>query len=72
MGIMSNRAITILICDDHAVVREGLRALISTEADMQVVGEAPDGERAISAYRALRPDELGGLLPSGIRAGSPA
>lgn len=56
MGIMSNRAITILICDDHAVVREGLRALISTEADMEVVGEAPDGERAISAYRALRPD----------------
>lgn len=53
---MSNRAITILICDDHAVVREGLRALISTEPDMEVIGEAPDGERAVAAYRALKPD----------------
>lgn len=48
--------IRILICDDHSVVREGLRALIATEADMDVVGEAADGEKAVAAYAALQPD----------------
>ncbi len=52
---MDNK-LRILICDDHAVVREGLRALIATEADMEVVGEANDGEKAVAAYRALHPD----------------
>lgn len=53
---MSNRVTTILICDDHAVVREGLRALISTEPDMEVIGEASDGEKGVAAYRTLHPD----------------
>ncbi len=48
--------IRILICDDHAVVREGLRALISTEPDMTIVGEATNGESAVAAFRQLRPD----------------
>ena len=48
--------IRVLICDDHAVVREGLRALLSTEADMTIVGEAADGEGAVLAYRDLQPD----------------
>jgi NarL family two-component system response regulator LiaR len=48
--------IRVLICDDHAVVREGLRALLSTEADMTIVGEAADGEGALLAYRELQPD----------------
>lgn len=48
--------IRILICDDHAVVREGLRALITTEPDMIIVGEATDGANAIAAFRELRPD----------------
>ncbi len=48
--------IRILVCDDHAVVREGLRALLSTESDISIVGEAADGEGAVTAYRALRPD----------------
>lgn len=48
--------IRVLICDDHAVVREGLRALLSTEADMTIVGEAADGEGAVLAYRDLHPD----------------
>lgn len=51
-----NDSIRILICDDHAVVREGLRALIATESDMEVVAEAADGERGIAAYRAVLPD----------------
>jgi NarL family two-component system response regulator LiaR len=52
---MMTQTIRILICDDHAVVREGLRALITTEPDMEIVGEAVDGEQAIAAFRALRP-----------------
>ena len=48
--------IRILICDDHAVVREGLRALITTEPDMTIAGEAGDGETAVAAFRELRPD----------------
>lgn len=48
--------IRILICDDHAVVREGLRAFITTEPDLIIVGEAADGESAVTAYRELQPD----------------
>lgn len=48
--------IRILICDDHAIVREGLRALITTEPGMQVAGEASDGETAVQLEMSLRPD----------------
>jgi NarL family two-component system response regulator LiaR len=51
-----DNSIRILICDDHAVVREGLRALIATEPGMELVGEAADGESAVAAFRALLPD----------------
>lgn len=50
------KSIRIMICDDHAVVREGLRALITTEPDMEVVAEAADGERGLAAYRSTIPD----------------
>ena len=52
---MSNN-IRILIADDHAVVRRGLRALIDTEPDMEVVGEAADGVEALAAYKESPPD----------------
>lgn len=50
--------IRVLVADDHAIVREGLRALLSTEPGMQLVGEAADGEEAIRLYQKLRPDLL--------------
>jgi two-component system, NarL family, response regulator LiaR len=53
-----NPDIRILICDDHAVVREGLRSLITTEPGMTVVGEASDGEMAVNLQRALQPDVI--------------
>jgi two-component system, NarL family, response regulator LiaR len=48
--------IRLLIADDHAVVRHGLRALIATEPDMELVGEAADGVEAVELYARLRPD----------------
>ncbi len=48
--------IRILIADDHAIVREGLRWLISTEAGMELVGEAVDGVEAVARARELHPD----------------
>jgi NarL family two-component system response regulator LiaR len=67
--IMGNRAtqevdtplagtIHVLIADAHTVVREGLRALISTEPGIEVVGEAADGEEAVAQARSLRPDVI--------------
>lgn len=49
-------AIRVLIADDHAVVREGLRGLISSEPGMMLVGEAADGAEAVRQFRALQPD----------------
>ena len=46
----------ILLADDHAVVREGLKALVNAQPDMEVVGEAADGAEALAQARALRPD----------------
>ncbi|NTU83542.1 MAG: response regulator transcription factor [Chloroflexales bacterium] len=46
----------ILLVDDHAVVREGLKALISSQPDMEVVGEAVDGLEAIVVAHACMPD----------------
>lgn len=48
--------IKIFIIDDHAVLRTGLRLLFSSQPDMQVVGEAVDGESALTAIKAAEPD----------------
>lgn len=48
--------INILIVDDHAVVRSGLRMLLDAHSDIQVVGEAADGEEALLKVAELRPD----------------
>jgi DNA-binding NarL/FixJ family response regulator len=48
--------IRVVLADDHYVVRQGLRALLEAEADIAVVGEAPDGRTALGLIEALRPD----------------
>jgi DNA-binding NarL/FixJ family response regulator len=50
--------IRLLIVDDHPVVRDGLRGMLSGDPDLLVVGEASDGEEAIAAARSLRPDVI--------------
>ncbi len=49
-------AIRVLIADDHAIVRKGVRALLATEPDIQVVGEAQDGQEAVAETEKLHPD----------------
>ncbi|MEW6034440.1 MAG: response regulator transcription factor [Chloroflexota bacterium] len=46
----------VLLADDHTMVREGLRSLLSQTNDIEVVGEASDGEEAIGRVAALKPD----------------
>jgi two-component system response regulator NreC len=48
--------IRVMIADDHAILRSGLRLLVNVQADMEVVAEAPDGEQAVQAARETRPD----------------
>lgn len=48
--------VRVLLAEDHTIVREGLRALLSRAPHIEVVGEAADGEAAVRAAAALRPD----------------
>ena len=48
--------IRVLIADDHALMREGIRALLRGSDDVEVVGEASDGREALEQCRVLRPD----------------
>ena len=49
------RTIDVLIADDHPLMREGIAAVISSQPDMRVAGEAADGLEAVALYRKLRP-----------------
>lgn len=53
---MTAAATTILIADDQAAVRHGFRLILDAQPDMQVIGEAADGETALALARRLRPD----------------
>jgi DNA-binding NarL/FixJ family response regulator len=48
--------IRLLVADDHPVVRDGLRAMLATQPDLELVGEAATGTQAVQRVRALRPD----------------
>ena len=53
-----DKKITVLLVDDHALVRRGFRRLLEDEPDMNVVGEAGDGEEAIKLAKQLRPQVI--------------
>ncbi|MBI4787141.1 MAG: response regulator transcription factor [Chloroflexi bacterium] len=53
---MAAKPIRVLITDDHAIVRKGIRALLATEHDIQVIGEACDGAEAVGLAQQLAPD----------------
>lgn len=50
--------IKIIIVDDHPIVRDGLNAVLSTQKDFEVIGEAGNGEEAIKLYQNLKPDVI--------------
>ena len=56
MAERSEHKIRIQLVDDHALVREGLRAILGTEADLEVAGEAADSEAAVATAARLQPD----------------
>ena len=51
-------SITVLVVDDHIIVRKGIRALLATEPDIEVIGEATNGREAITQTEALGPDVI--------------
>src|ERR1700687_5056096 len=50
------KPITVLLSDDHAVFREGLRLLLETTDDIDVIGDAENGHRAVDETKRLQPD----------------
>lgn len=63
----SNDVVRVVIVDDHAVVRAGIRALIETQADLSVVGEAADSDTAATVVRKMQPDVV--LMDLNLGAG---
>src|SRR4051794_30493376 len=49
-------SIRLLIADDHALVRSGLRSMLEREPGFEIIGEAEDGREAVELCRSLRPD----------------
>ena len=51
-----SKKVTVLICDDHALFREGVKTILSSQPDFEVVGEAEDGKEGIDLAARLQPD----------------
>jgi len=66
------KTITVLVCDDHAMVRSGLRLLLKTATDIEVIGEAENGHQSVRETRRLSPDvvlmDLSMPLLNGVEA----
>jgi len=56
--VSTRSKVTVLIADDHPVVRQGLQVLLSLQDDIEVVGEAADGDEAVELTAALTPDVI--------------
>ena len=56
MNRMSQKKITVLVCDDHALFREGVKTILNSQPDIEVVGEASDGKEAVQEAIRLSPD----------------
>ena len=52
---MSKKRITVLLAEDHTIVREGFRKMLELEGDLEVVGEAQNGRQAVAMVKKLRP-----------------
>ena len=55
---MSDKTVRVMITDDHEIVRKGIKALLATETDIDVVGEAADGVQAVALEKELKPDVI--------------
>lgn len=53
---MPDRSIKVLLADDHTIVRQGLKLILATHADLEVIGEAANGNEAVELARKLSPD----------------
>lgn len=64
--------IRVVLADDHTILREGIRALLERQPDIEVIGEACDGREAVTAARGLHPDvvlmDIGMPLLNGLEA----
>lgn|SRR5581483_3650630 len=56
MNRSSQKKITVLVCDDHALFREGVKTILNSQPDIEVVGEASDGKEAVQEAIRLSPD----------------
>lgn len=54
--LSETRKIRVLVVDDHAVIREGISAVVNAQPDMIVAGQAEDGQDAIELFKTLQPD----------------
>ena len=53
-----NKKIRILVCDDHTLFVEGIKALLRSETSLEIIGEARDGRQAVELVKQLKPDLL--------------
>ena len=55
---MMENKLRIVLAEDHTILREGLRALLSSDPNFEIIGEAPDGREAVRCVEKLGPDLL--------------